>query len=111
MTVCQLLKYALPKLIYEITGTYFFAMIFIATNGNAPFPLFLTQWIITAFCIRVSGSHFNPAVSLAYALRRDIGGISRKLAIFYMVAQSLGALLAGFTLLWLKTKFDGVSVL
>jgi glycerol uptake facilitator-like aquaporin len=38
----------------------------------------------------LSGAHFNPAVSLAFALR---GGLSWRIAGFYIVAQVLGGLI------------------
>ena len=85
MTQGQLVKYALAKLLYEMVGTYFCCLMFISPVGQAkPFALFLTFWICTAFCIRVSGAHFNAAVSMAFSVRRDTGGISRKLAVWYM---------------------------
>merc|ERR1712216_795970 len=62
-----------------------------------------TFWICTAFCIRVSGAHFNVAISFAFSLRKDTGSISRKLSVWYMAFQCLGALLAGFTALWICT--------
>lgn len=38
----------------------------------------------------ISGAHFNPAVTLAFALRREIGGA---LAAWYVIAQLAGGLL------------------
>lgn len=107
MTTCQMIKYALSKLLYEMVGTYFVCLMFISTAGAAPFPIFMTFWIVTAFCIRVSGAHFNAAVSFAFSLRKDTGSISRKLAIWYMAFQCAGALLAGFTCIWI---INGVPV-
>jgi glycerol uptake facilitator-like aquaporin len=50
------------------------------------FHLFFGLWILNAFTIRVSGAHFNPAVSFAYSMRKDDKGISRKLALAYIIA-------------------------
>ncbi|WP_293473671.1 MIP/aquaporin family protein [Phenylobacterium sp.] len=41
----------------------------------------------------VSGAHFNPAVTLAFAIRREIGP---RLALAYAVAQAAGAVLGVF---------------
>ena len=99
MTTWQLIKYSLAKLLYEMVGTYLFAMLFICRS--APFPVFLGLWIVTSFCIRISGAHFNPAISFAFSLRKDTGGLPRKLAITFILAQVLGAMLAGLTCLWI----------
>jgi glycerol uptake facilitator-like aquaporin len=37
---------------------------------------------------RVSGAHFNPAVSLAFSIRREL---PREIAVAYMAAQIIGA--------------------
>jgi len=42
----------------------------------------------------LSGAHFNPAVSLAFALR---GELSRRTAVAYIVAQVLGAIIGVWT--------------
>ena len=100
MTQGQLIKYAMARLMYEMIGTYIITLMFITAPGNS-FPLFLTFWIVTAFAIRVSGAHFNAAISFAFSLRKDTGSLSRKMAIWYMAFQCLGALAAGFTCLWI----------
>jgi glycerol uptake facilitator-like aquaporin len=100
MTQGQTIKYALARLLYECFGTYILTLMFISAPENS-FPLFLTFWITTAFAIRVSGAHFNPAISFAFSLRKDTGSISRKLAVWYMAFQCFGALAAGFTCLWI----------
>ena len=41
----------------------------------------------------ISGAHFNPAVTLAFALKREIGA---SLAIGYVVAQIVGAVLGAY---------------
>lgn len=85
-----------------MVGTYFCCLMFISQSN--PFLIFLTFWICTAFCIRVSGGHFNAAISFAFSLRKETGTISRKLAVWYMAFQCAGSLLAGFTCLWLLTN-------
>ena len=55
--------------------------------------LFVGFFILLIFSARISGSHFNPAVTLAFMLRKDTGRFSRKLGICYILFQYLGAFL------------------
>ena len=57
--------------------------------------LFVGFFILLIFSARISGSHFNPAVTLAFMLRKDTGRFSRKLGICYIVFQYAGGLLGG----------------
>jgi glycerol uptake facilitator-like aquaporin len=50
-------------------------------------------FILLIFSARISGSHFNPAITLAFMFRRDIGRFSRLLGILYIAAQYIGAIL------------------
>ena len=50
-------------------------------------------FILLIFSARISGSHFNPALTLAFMFRRDTGKFSRLLGILYIAAQYAGALL------------------
>ena len=45
---------------------------------------------------RISGSHYNPGVTLAFMFRKDTGRFSRWLGLAYILAQVLGALCGGF---------------
>jgi len=98
LTTCQLIKKGMVKLLYEMIGTFMFTCVFL--GNNLPFSLFLCLWITTSFCIRVSGAHFNPAVSLAFTLRKDTGGLSRKMTMCFMLAQIAGAAAAGLLCTW-----------
>lgn len=81
----DLMKYACVRLVYEMFGTGLWAFLFI-NNANNVFVLFFSLWILNSFTIRVSGAHFNPAISFAYSMRKDDKGISRKLALAYVIA-------------------------
>jgi len=37
------------------------------------------------FGYRISGAHYNPAISLAFMLRKDIGHFPRPLGLAYIV--------------------------
>jgi glycerol uptake facilitator-like aquaporin len=81
----QVVKHSCVKLMYELIGTGLWSLLFY-TCSEQIIVLFFGLWILNSFTIRVSGCHFNPAISLAYSLRKDDKGISRKLAMAYMIA-------------------------
>ncbi len=52
-------------------------------------------FVLLIFSAKVSGSHYNPAATLASMLRRDTGRFSRPLGIAYILAQVVGGFLGG----------------
>jgi glycerol uptake facilitator-like aquaporin len=60
----------------------------------------LGLWVLIIFGFKISGSHYNPAISFAFMLRKNIGNYPRVLALAYIIFQAiggfLGALLAYF---------------
>jgi glycerol uptake facilitator-like aquaporin len=52
-------------------------------------------YVLLIFGAKVSGSHYNPCVTLAFMLRRDIGKFSRPLGLAYIIFQVGGAFLGG----------------
>jgi len=81
---------SLMILIFETLGTGMLAMLFTADHGGAGF--FIGFFILLIFSARISGSHYNPVVTLAYMLRKDSGSFNKWLGILYMIAQTLGAI-------------------
>jgi glycerol uptake facilitator-like aquaporin len=88
------IKYSLSKLIFELIGTTFLTLIFLSGQGNVKYggnfyaqqtALLLGLWILTIFGYRISGSHYNPAISLAFMFRKDIGHFPRPLGLAYIV--------------------------
>lgn len=76
----------MSSLITEFVGT-FFLMLVIATAGN---PVAIVSTLIAMIYIgaHISGSHYNPAVSMALW---SVGKLSTTNAVRYMSAQLLGA--------------------
>lgn len=58
--------------------------------------------MLIVFGWKISGSHYNPAISLAFMLRKDVGNFPRPLGIAYIISQFLGGFL-GALLSWFLT--------
>ena len=82
---------SLMILIFEMFGTGMLTMLFISTSGGLGFGIGF--FVLLIFSARISGSHYNPVVTLAYMLRKDAGQFNKWLGILYMLAQLGGALL------------------
>ncbi|KAK2635378.1 hypothetical protein Ddye_030170 [Dipteronia dyeriana] len=96
----------LQKIIAEVIGTYF--VIFcgcgaVAVNkiyGSVTFPGIAVVWGLVVMVMvysvgHISGAHFNPAVTITFALFRHFPS---KQVPLYIVAQVLGSVLASGTL-------------
>ena len=103
MTCMEMLKYSLSKLVFEFVGTMLFTMMF--TSGSQSVIL-AGLFLMTCFCWKISGSHFNPAVTLAMMLRRGEAKFPISRGVMYIVAQFvggyMGALLVNFFTLDLR---------
>ena len=56
---------------------------------------FMGFFVLLVFSARISGSHFNPAVTLAFMIRKDNGGFPRMLGFAYIFVQCIGGLAGG----------------
>ncbi len=70
--------------------------------------LLLSIWVLNVFGNRISGGHYNPAVSLANMIRRDNGKIPRLLGLIYILAQLLGAFVGALVSWFLMGNFFGL---
>jgi aquaporin Z len=77
------------RLLTEFLGSFFFIGTIIATGEALPAAVALLAAIY--FGGKISGGHYNPAVSTAFLAK---GTITPRTWIGYVVAQVLGALLA-----------------
>lgn len=84
----------LTRVLTEFLGSFFFIGTILITGEAIPAALGLLTAIY--FGGKISGGHFNPAVSTAFFAK---GTISLPTWLCYMVAQVLGAMVA---LLWVK---------
>jgi aquaporin Z len=94
------------KYVYELLGTFFlvFTVGMTVTDPNSSglwAPLAIGSVLATLIYAggHISGAHYNPAVSLAVFLRKQLK-INELL--FYWLAQLTGAILAAFTTIYLK---------
>lgn len=85
--------------IMEAIGTFFLVLAF-GLTGN-PIAIGIILMALIYIGSRVSGSHFNPAVSLAFFLKRRIKGV--QLA-GYITAQLIGAVIAAYMIFMLTTS-------
>ena len=98
---CDTCKLNVSRLIYEFFGTLLLTMVFL-THGAGPGKVLMAVWILTVFCWKVSGSHFNPIISFAYIFRKDTSGLPRLVMILYMLVQVLGAFFGALLMVWLQ---------
>ena len=111
LTAKQILRNSLLKLIFEGMGTMFLTIAFNVSVkwgfAEQQITLLLTLWVLTIFGMQISGAHYNPAVSLAYMLRKDVGKFPRILALAYMIAQLGGAYVGALISWFLLVPVDG----
>lgn len=81
----------LMVLLFEAFGTGLFTCAFISTNFGL--STMIAYFMILIMCFRISGSHLNPIISLAYMIRKDPGEFHRWIGILYMLAQLGGSFL------------------
>lgn len=98
---CDTCKVNFARLVYELIGTMLLTMTFLTHNSGTG-RILMAVWILTVFCWKVSGSHFNPCISVAYMFRKDTNGLPRMVMFFYCLVQVLGALFGALIMVWLQ---------
>lgn len=68
-------------------------------------------YILLVLGAKISGSHYNPAVTLAFMFRKDTGRFSRPLGIAYIITQFLGAFCGSLTAWLLEGTTDNIKLL
>lgn len=92
------------KLLVEFIGTFFLILTVgctVFSNGSGVIPAIAIGFILMAMVYaggHVSGGHYNPAVSLACAIR---GALPWRDILPYWIAQLLGGALAGLLVTYL----------
>ena len=77
---------SLMILLFEMLGTAMLTSLFLAYQyGQYGLAIFVGFYVLLIFSARISGSHYNPIVTLAFMLRRDAGKFNRWLGLLYML--------------------------
>lgn len=96
---------AMKKYIVELIGTFFlvYAVGHAVIGGNplAPIAIGLMLMVMIFAGGHISGAHFNPAVTIGVWLR---GKCAAKDVVPYIASQMVGAVLAGFVVMFLQKK-------
>ena len=87
----------MPKFYSELIGVFFLTLTIGLTSSPVAVGLILAALVY--FAADISGSHFNPAISLASWISDEI---STNQFIRYLSAQFLGAITAAFLVWWLR---------
>ena len=109
--ITNTIRDSLLILIFEFLGTALLACLFNNTeNLQDPCGFFIGVYILIIFSAKISGSHYNPAVTLAFMFRRDIGRFNRLLGIAYMLFQLGGAITGVLISFILTNKVADITV-
>ena len=84
------------RYIFEAVGTFFLVLVYGLTSD--PFAIGLVLAALVYGGMFISGGHFNPAVTFAYLIKRDL---SFSTFISYVISQLLGSFAAAGVLLML----------
>lgn len=112
MTGGEIIRNSIYKLLFEGIGTMFLTIAFncsqkISFTYNQT-AMLLVLWVLTIFGMRISGAHYNPCISVAYMLRKDVGSFPRILGVAYAVMQILGAFLGAMISWFLVGGYFGL---
>lgn len=80
----SVIKESFLILLFEFIGTVFLTLLFNTSDAQGS-GFLLGFWVLIIFSARISGSHFNPAVTLAFIFRKEVSSFSRPLGFAYMI--------------------------
>jgi glycerol uptake facilitator-like aquaporin len=63
---------SLMIMLFELLGTMLLTCLYMM-NKNDPLNMFIGYFVLLVLSARISGSHYNPIVTLAFMLRKDAG--------------------------------------
>jgi glycerol uptake facilitator-like aquaporin len=113
MTGGEIIRNSMFKLLFEGIGTMFLTIAFNCSQKGAGFgynqtAMLLVIWVLTIFGWKISGAHYNPCISVAYMLRKDVGSFPRILGVAYAVMQILGAFVGAMISWFLLSDYYGL---
>ena len=97
----------MKKLFIELFGTYFLVLIIGLSSGN-PIAVGFGLMVLVYCGVHISGAHYNPAVTLAMLLQKEISPLD---SIKYFLSQTLGSTLAALSIYLMNTNMQVQPVL
>ena len=70
-------------ILFEFFGTMFLTLF---QGGMIGVELIIAIWVLTAIGNKISGSHFNPAVTISFMFRKEQGRFERRVGLIYIAA-------------------------
>ena len=95
------------KLFIELFGTYFLVLIIGLSSGN-PLAVGFGLTVLVYCGAHISGAHYNPAVTVAMLIQKEISVVD---SFKYFFSQILGSTLAALTIYIMKTNMQVQPVL
>ena len=97
----------MKKLFIELFGTYFLVLIIGLSSGN-PIAVGFGLMVLVYCGANISGAHYNPAVSLAMLVQKEISPLD---SVKYFLSQTLGSTLAALSICLMNTNMQVQPVL
>tara|TARA_Y100001958_G_C21125617_1_gene468473 strand:- start:445 stop:1065 length:621 start_codon:yes stop_codon:yes gene_type:complete len=97
----------MKKLFIELFGTYFLVLIIGLSSGN-PIAVGFGLMVLVYTGAHISGAHYNPAVTLALFLQKEISVLD---SVKYVISQIVGSTLAALSIYLMNTNMQVQPVL
>ena len=97
----------MKKLFIELFGTYFLVLIIGLSSGN-PIAVGFGLMVLVYCGAHISGAHYNPAVTLAMLVQKEISLLD---SVKYFLSQTLGSTLAALSICLMNTNMQVQPVL
>ena len=97
----------MKKLFVELFGTYFLVLIIGLSSGN-PIAVGFGLMVLVYTGAHISGAHYNPAVTLALFLQKEISVLD---SVKYVISQIVGSTLAALSIYLMNTNMQVQPVL
>ena len=95
-------------MLFELLGTLLLTCLYMM-NKNVPLNMFIGYFVLLVLSARISGSHYNPIVTLAFMLRKDAGQFNKWLGVLYMCFQVVGGLAGAFITFYVFRNVPGAD--